>query len=67
MADLVAAFRRGAEFKVGLSEICDDLWTGKPALQHEVFVQCGSVYLYTEQPLFVAATHPIVRVARRSP
>lgn len=67
MAELMAAFRRGAEFKVGLSGLCDDLWTGRPALPHEVFIQCGSVYLYTEQPLFIVATHPVVRVAPAIP
>ena len=67
MTDLMSAFRRGAEFKVGLSGICDDLQTSKPVLRHEVFIQCGSVYLYTEQPLFVAATHPLVRVAPAVP
>ena len=67
MSELAASFRRGAEFKVGLSEICDDLSQDRPSLSHEVFVQCGSVYLYTEQPLFIAATHPIVRVAPAIP
>ncbi len=67
MADLMAAHRRGAEFKVGMTNVCDDLWTGRDPLPHEVFIQCGSVYLYTEQPLFIAATHPIVRVAPAIP
>ncbi|NUQ64933.1 MAG: hypothetical protein HUU20_20920 [Pirellulales bacterium] len=68
MADLIAAFRRGAEFKVGMADLCEDL--SKPAgpvLPHEVFIQCGSVYLYTQQPLFIAATHPLVRVAPAVP
>lgn len=30
--------------------------------QHELFVQGGSAYYYTEQHLFVMGTHPIVRV-----
>jgi hypothetical protein len=67
MADLMAAFRRGAEFKVGLSGLCDDLTQAGSKLPHEVFIQCGSVYLYTQQPLFVAATHPVVRVAPAIP
>ena len=67
MDNLVSAFRRGAEFKVGLSGICGDLGKSEPVLAHEVFVQCGSVYLYTEQPLFIAATHPLVRVAPAIP
>jgi len=67
MADVMAAVRRGAEFKVGMTDVCADLSTSGPAVPHEVFIQCGSIYLYTEQPLFVAATHPIVRVAPAIP
>ena len=65
--DLMSAFRDGAEFKVGLIDLCDDLWTGHPPLTHEVFIQCGSVYLYTEKKLFIAGTHPLVRVAPQIP
>lgn len=67
MAELMAAVRRGAEFKVGLSGLCDDLPATSPKLPHEVFIQCGSIYLYTEQPLFIVATHPVVRVAPAIP
>lgn len=67
MENQIAAFRRGAEFKVGLAGLCDDLRNGPPSLSHEVFIQCGSVYLYTDQPLFIAATHPVVRVAPAIP
>ena len=68
MADLIAAFRRGAEFKVGMTGLCEDLSKSSGrASPHEVFIQCGSVYLYTQQPLFIAATHPVVRVAPAIP
>lgn len=67
IADLMAAVRRGAEFKVGLSGLCDNLPASSPSLPHEVFIQCGSIYLYTEQPLFIVATHPVVRVAPAIP
>lgn len=67
MDELMAAVRRGAEFKIGLSDLCDDLPSAAPRLPHEVFIQCGSIYLYTEQPLFVVATHPVVRVAPAIP
>lgn len=67
MTELMAAVRRGAEFKVGLSGLCDDLSAAGTKLPHEVFIQCGSIYLYTEQPLFVVATHPVVRVAPAIP
>ncbi len=67
LADLTAAFRRGAEFKVGMTGLCDDLSKSGERVPHEVFIQCGSVYLYTQQPLFIAATHPVVRVAPAIP
>lgn len=62
--DAVAdAFARGVEWKVGIRSLCDDL-TDAPAeaLPHDVFIQCGSCYLYTRRKLLVAATHPVVRV-----
>ena len=42
-------------------------WVGADAadstpLDHEVFVQGGSAYYYTEQRLFMIGSHPVVRV-----
>ncbi len=63
LAALAAEFRRGAEFKVGIRGLCDDLLpAGMDAMPHEVFVQLGSCYLYTEQEQFVGGTHPLVRI-----
>lgn len=60
--DLASAFRRGAEFKVGIRGLCQNLaGTGAP-LPHEVFVHLGSCYYYTDQKLFIAGTHPVPRV-----
>jgi hypothetical protein len=61
--DLVGAFTRGAEIKVGIQGLCDDL-TADPAAAfgHEVFIQAGPCYFYTRQRLLLAATHPVVRV-----
>ena len=64
VAELAAAFAGGCEIKVGIGQLCADLGEG-PA--HEVFVQTHSGYYYTEQRLFVAATHPLVRVAPAIP
>lgn len=64
---VMAAVRRGAEFKVGVTGLCHDLGSADQDLPHEIFIQCGSVYLYTESRLFVAATHPVVRVAPAIP
>ncbi len=35
---------------------------GSSAVEHEVFVRIGSSYYYTQQALFMAGSHPVVRV-----
>jgi hypothetical protein len=61
--DLAEAFRSGAEFKVGVRNLCADLAAEDgPALPHEVFIQLGSCYYYTRQKLFIAGAHPVPRV-----
>lgn len=62
-AGLVEAFLAGAEIKVGIRGLCADL-ADHPgvAADHEVFIQCGACYHYTWQQLFIAASHPVVRV-----
>jgi hypothetical protein len=61
--ELADAFARGVEWKVGISGLCDDLAdVGNAALPHQVFIQCGSCYLYTRGKRLIAATHPVVRV-----
>lgn len=60
---LATAVAAGSEVKVGIGGICSDLApAGTPPLAHELFIQAGSCYYYTEQRLFVAGTHPVVRV-----
>ncbi|MFO1092004.1 MAG: hypothetical protein U0992_01640 [Planctomycetaceae bacterium] len=62
-AELAEAFARGVEWKVGISGLCDDLaGTNESPLPHEVFIQCGSCYLYTRRRLLIAASHPVARV-----
>jgi hypothetical protein len=57
------AFARGQEVKVGIRGLCTSLARNLvDALDHEVFVQVGSCYYYTERKLFIAAAHPVVRV-----
>ncbi len=51
-------FAKGREVKVGISGLCADF--GGPV--HEVFVQTGPGYYYPERKLFLAETHPVVRV-----
>jgi len=60
---LVEAFTHGAEVKVAMRGLCADLADNPAqATPHEVFVHLGSCYHYTERRLFMAASHPVVRV-----
>jgi hypothetical protein len=60
---LASEFARGRELKVGVRGLCSDLRTGsEQAVEHEVFVHLGSCYYYTESKLFIAGSHPVVRV-----
>ena len=57
------AFTQGCELKAAIRGVCADLSEdGAPSPDHELFVHIGSAYFYTEQKLFIAATHPTVRV-----
>ena len=60
---LAGAFTAGAEIKVAVRDLCAEL-DAAPArpIGHEVFVQTGSGYYYTDRKLFIAGTHPLVRV-----
>ena len=56
---LVDAFSEGAELKVGVGGLCDDLGS---TLGHEVFVHVGPGYYHTDRRIFCAGTQPLVRV-----
>jgi len=58
---LAAAFAEGRAVKVGVCGLCADLGD-ETALRHELFVETGSGYYYTERQLFIAGSHPVVRV-----
>ncbi len=61
--DLVEAFSSGCAIKLGVSNLCANLVEDKGrACEHEVFVQGGSAYYYTDQKLFLIGSHPLVRV-----
>lgn len=60
MGALADAFHHGREVKVGIRGLCDDQAEGP--IDHEVFAHCGSCYYYTEQKLFLAGSHPVVRI-----
>ena len=61
---LVKAFCDGAEIKVGIKGLCDDLGS---SIDHEVFVHTGPGYYCTERRLFCAGTQPMVRVKSAIP
>jgi len=60
---LTDAFARGCALKVAISGLCADMAVeGEELVDHEVFVSIGPGYYYTEQQLFIAGTHPLIRV-----
>lgn len=65
---LESAFENGMEIKVAIKDLCYDFGNlNEGAISHEVFVHCGSSYYYTEQKLFMTASHPVVRVKPNIP
>jgi hypothetical protein len=63
MESLIEAFNSGCEVKVGVRGICADLASDPHKVtDHEVFIQIGFTYHYTERNLFMGETHPFVRV-----
>lgn len=58
---LAEAFARGAEVKVAIRGLCDDLISDQTPVDHEVFIHLGACYYYTEQRLFMASANPVVR------
>ena len=68
IGDLVDAFASGCAIKLAVGNLCADLVQGNgQVLDHEVFVQGGSAYYYTEQKLFMIGSHPLVRVRPEVP
>ena len=62
VSELADVFARGAEVKVAIRGLCDDLISDEaPPMDHEVFIHLGACYYYTEQRLFMASANPVVR------
>jgi len=65
---LIEAFHEGCEIKAGITGLFNDLAgdgslpgeSGSPG--HEVFIQTGWGYYYNGEKLFIAETHPLVKV-----
>jgi hypothetical protein len=59
---LTSAFEAGAEVKVAIRNLCADLAAeSAPAIEHQVFIQVGPGYYYSDRKLLIAGTHPLVR------
>lgn len=52
----------GCEIKVAVSGICEGLWGHTELLKHELFIQTGPHYYYSETGYMVAETRPFVRI-----
>ncbi len=63
---LHAAFENGCAVKAGVRGLCDGM-ENRAGKTHEVFVNVGSCYYYTEEKLFIGGSHPLVRVKPRVP
>ena len=59
---LSSAFSDGSAVKAGISDLCSNLADEHSSCEHEVFVEMGSCYYYLDQKLFIAGSHPVVRV-----
>ncbi|MBL7039307.1 MAG: hypothetical protein ISR77_11805 [Pirellulaceae bacterium] len=63
LEDLVDAFASGSAVKIAVCGLCDGLAPKEEgAIRHELFVEAGPGYYYTEKGLFMVGSHPIVRV-----
>ncbi len=60
--ELAEAFAQGAEVKVAIRGLCNDLADAAvSAVDHEVFVHLGACYYYTDRQLVMASANPVVR------
>ena len=61
--DLDVAFTRGCDIKVGIRNFGAPLLKDESNdMEHEVFVKTGWGFYYSDQALFMAGSHPVVRV-----
>ena len=59
---LEEASREGLNMKVAISGICEGLFGAENTRPHELFIQTGPHYYYTETGFMVAETRPFVRI-----
>ncbi|MBQ8747638.1 MAG: hypothetical protein IJZ08_07210 [Clostridia bacterium] len=61
-AALDEASNAGQNLKVAITGICEGLWDETNLPRHELFIECGPHYYYSETGYMVAETRPFVRV-----
>lgn len=64
--ELDKASSAGCNIKVAIEGICDTL-AGEPCIRHEVMIETGPHYYYSETGFMVAETRPFVRVVPEIP
>jgi len=65
---LIEAFLEGAEVKIAVHNLCNDLATDSfSALDHEVFIHLGACYNYIERRTLIGAANPVVRTRTSMP
>ena len=64
---LIEAFRSGASVKVAIKDACHDLSSDEEPLNHELFVEIGSIYYHRDQGFFSGESQPLVRIAPEIP
>ena len=63
LENLIEAFRDGCEIKTGITGLFKDMSADdEDSPDHEVFIQTGWGYYYNRGMLFIAETHPLVKV-----
>ena len=61
-SDLIDAVDAGAEVKVAVRGLCNDLFREpNDVIDHEVFIHLGACYHYSKQRLFIGSANPVVR------
>jgi len=65
---LIDAFRAGCSVKVGVRDLCRELADpGQPAIEHETFVELGSMYYHREGGFHSGESLPLVRIGPAVP
>ena len=68
VSELARAVKAGAEVKIAVRGLCDDLSDNATELiDHEVFIHLGACFYYTQQQLLIGSANPVVRASPSLP